>query len=127
PGARRFDVACGLGARPDGLLRSSCTLCACKAPACSNSCSVIAMDTILVVNAGSSRVKFPVFSVEGEGTPRPLIKGQMDGIGSRPRLRASGPTGDPMADRAYPIEAVASVPAAIAGAGGRARHGTSVH
>ena len=65
------------------------------------------MDTILVVNAGSSSVKFQVFSVEGEGKLRRQIKGQMDGIGSRPRLRASGPTGDPMADRAYPIEAVA--------------------
>ena len=65
------------------------------------------MDTILVVNAGSSSVKFQVFAVEGEGGLRRQIKGQMDGIGSRPRLRASGPTGDPMADRAYPIEAVA--------------------
>ena len=41
----------------------------------------------------------------------------MDGIGSRPRLRASGADGDPMADRAYPIEAVADVPAAMAIAG----------
>jgi hypothetical protein len=31
-------------------------------------CRVIAMDTILVVNAGSSSVKFQVFSVEGEGS-----------------------------------------------------------
>ena len=50
---------------------------------------VIAMDTILVVNAGSSSVKFQVFAVEGEGRLRRQIKGQMDGIGSRPRLRAS--------------------------------------
>ena len=78
---------------------------------------VIAMDTILVVNAGSSSVKFQVFTVEGEGGLRRQIKGQMDGIGSRPRLRASGPTGDPLADRAYPIEAVADVPAAMAVAG----------
>ena len=56
------------------------------------------MDTILVVNAGSSSVKFQVFAVEGEGRLRRQIKGQMDGIGSRPRLRASGPTGDPLAD-----------------------------
>ena len=76
--------------------------------------SVIAMDTILVVNAGSSSVKFQIFAVEGEGALRRQIKGQMDGIGSRPRLRASGPTGDPMADRTYPSEAVADVPAAMA-------------
>lgn len=75
------------------------------------------MDTILVVNAGSSSVKFQVFSIEGEGGLRRQIKGQIDGIGSRPRLRASGPGGNPLADRAYPIEAVADVPAAMVMAG----------
>jgi acetate kinase len=76
------------------------------------------MDTILVVNAGSSSVKFQVFSVEGEGKLRRLIKGQMDGIGSRPRLRASGADNDAMADRVYPIEAVPDLPAAMGIAGG---------
>jgi acetate kinase len=75
------------------------------------------MDSILVINAGSSSVKFQVFAVEGEGRLRRLIKGQMDGIGSRPRLRASGADGDPMADRAYPIEAIPDVPAAMEVAG----------
>jgi acetate kinase len=75
------------------------------------------MDTILVVNAGSSSVKFQVYSVEGEGKLRRQIKGQIDGIGSRPRLRASGANGDPLADRAYPIEAIADVPAAMRIAG----------
>ena len=101
-------------------------LCRCTAPACANDCRVIAMDTILVVNAGSSSVKFQVFAIEGEGRLRRQIKGQMDGIGSRPRLRASGATGDPLADRAYPIEAVPDVPAAMDGrrrlAAGRASH-----
>jgi acetate kinase len=72
------------------------------------------MDTILVVNAGSSSVKFQIFSVEGEGKLQRQIKGQMDGIGSRPRLRASGANGDPLADRAYPIESVSDIPAALA-------------
>jgi acetate kinase len=71
------------------------------------------MDTILVVNAGSSSVKFQVFAVDGDGGLRRQIKGQMDGIGSRPRLRATDATGDTMADRAYPIEAVPDVPAAL--------------
>jgi acetate kinase len=75
------------------------------------------MDTILVVNAGSSSVKFQVFSVEGEGKLQRQIKGQMDGIGSRPRLRASGANGVSLADRAYPIEGVPDVPAALATAG----------
>jgi acetate kinase len=75
------------------------------------------MDTILVVNAGSSSVKFQIFSVEGEGKVRRQVKGQMDGIGSRPRLRATGVDGDPLADRAYPIESVMDVPAALGTAG----------
>ena len=79
---------------------------------------MIAMDTILVVNAGSSSVKFQIFSVEGQGKLRRLIKGQMDGIGSRPRLRANGADSDPLADRVYPIESVPDVPAAMGIAGG---------
>jgi acetate kinase len=75
------------------------------------------MDTILVVNAGSSSVKFQVFSVENEGALRRQVKGQMDGIGSRPRLRASGASGDPIADRAYPIDRVPDVPGAMGIAG----------
>ena len=73
---------------------ASCAVAALYADArrrqCANRRRVIAMDTILVVNAGSSSVKFQIFAVEGEGTLRRQIKGQMDGIGSRPRLRASG-------------------------------------
>ena len=46
------------------------------------------MDTILVVNAGSSSVKFQIFAFEAIGGLKRLIKGQMDGIGTRPRLRA---------------------------------------
>jgi acetate kinase len=75
------------------------------------------MDTILVVNAGSSSVKFQVFEVDGDGRLRRQIKGQMDGIGSRPRLHATGPNGDPLAERAYPIENVPDVPAALTVAG----------
>ena len=71
------------------------------------------MDTILVVNAGSSSVKFQVFGVDRDGRLRRQIKGQMDGIGSRPRLRATDAIGDVMADRAYPVEAVPDVPTAL--------------
>jgi acetate kinase len=85
------------------------------------------MDTILVVNAGSSSVKFQVFAIEGEGRLRRQIKGQVDGIGSRPRLRASDANGDAMADRAYPIEAVADVPAAMGLAGEWLREELRIH
>ncbi len=76
------------------------------------------MDTILVVNAGSSSVKFQVFGVDGDGRLHRQIKGQMDGIGSRPRLRATDAGGGTLADRAYPIEAVPDVSAALMLAGG---------
>jgi acetate kinase len=79
---------------------------------------VTAMDTILVVNAGSSSVKFQVFAVDRDGRLQREVKGQVDGIGSRPRLRASGAAGDTLADRAYPIESVPDVPAALMQAGG---------
>ena len=71
------------------------------------------MDTILVVNAGSSSVKFQVFALDGDGRLHREIKGQMDGIGSRPRLRATGVAGDVLADRAYPIESFLDVTAAL--------------
>jgi acetate kinase len=74
---------------------------------------VTIMDTILVVNAGSSSVKFQVFAVDSDGRLRRQVRGQMDGIGSRPRLRATDTGGDALADRVYPIESVPDVPAAL--------------
>ena len=50
------------------------------------------MDTILVVNAGSSSVKFQVFGIEA-GDLKRRIKGQVDGIGTRPQLQASDADG----------------------------------
>lgn len=75
------------------------------------------MDTILVVNAGSSSVKFQVFAVHGDGRPERQIKGQVDGIGGRPRLRATNAAGEKLADRVFPIENVRDVPAALQVAG----------
>ncbi len=75
------------------------------------------MDTILVANAGSSSVKFQVFSVEGDGALKRQVRGQVDGIGSRPRLRATGADRAVLLDRIYEIEAVRDVPAALAAAG----------
>ena len=46
------------------------------------------MNAILVVNAGSSSLKFQVFATNETNGLRPLIKGQMEGIGMRPRLHA---------------------------------------
>lgn len=49
---------------------------------------------LLVLNAGSSSMKFALFSVEG-GEPAALLSGQLDGIGTRsPRLTAKARTGE---------------------------------
>ena len=72
------------------------------------------MDTILVVNAGSSSVKFQIFAVDAAGQPARALKGQIDGIGTHPRLRASDPDGKSLVDRGFAPEQVASVPAAFA-------------
>src|SRR5262245_29196644 len=75
------------------------------------------MDTILVVNAGSSSVKFQVFRTDGDGGPARLIKGQVDGIGTRPRLRTESADKKPLIDQAYAPEQVGDVAAALATAG----------
>jgi acetate kinase len=72
------------------------------------------MDAILVVNAGSSSVKFQIFGVEEAGALRRLIKGQLDGIGTRPRLRADASDKSSLIDRTYASDKVPEVPAAIA-------------
>jgi acetate kinase len=71
------------------------------------------MDTILVVNAGSSSLKFQVYGTATGGQLERLIKGQMDGIGTMPRLRALGRNGRAIIDRTYRAEAVADLPTAM--------------
>jgi len=71
------------------------------------------MNTILVVNAGSSSVKFEVYGIADGGELKWLIKGQMDGIGARPRLRAAAVDGKSMIDRSFAADEVADLPAAM--------------
>lgn len=75
------------------------------------------MESILVVNAGSSSVKFQVFGLAASGDPQRLIKGQIDGIGTRPRLRAEARDGSQLIDKSYAPSEIEDVPAAIAAAG----------
>ncbi|MGE3147972.1 MAG: acetate/propionate family kinase [Pseudorhodoplanes sp.] len=75
------------------------------------------MDTILVVNAGSSSVKFKVFEVEAAQSLRQLINGQIDGIGVRPRLKASGASDEKLIDRSYDAKDVPDVATAMRTAG----------
>jgi acetate kinase len=74
------------------------------------------VDAILVVNAGSSSLKFQIFEIVGKELER-RIRGQIDGIGARPRLRAATASGEVLVDRSYEQAAMRDLPAAIAEAG----------
>jgi acetate kinase len=78
---------------------------------------VTGMYTILVANAGSSSVKFQLFEVGQRGDLKRLIKGQIDGIGTRPRLLATAADGTVLKDRTYPPEDVPDVSIALHKAG----------
>lgn len=84
------------------------------------------MDTILVVNAGSSSVKFQVFAVARGVEPERQIKGQIDGIGVRPRLRASAANGDTLIDRDLDAGEVSTVGDALEAAGAWLRDACSI-
>ncbi|HXW28469.1 MAG TPA: acetate kinase, partial [Xanthobacteraceae bacterium] len=75
------------------------------------------MDTILVVNAGSSSLKFQVFGTGGAHALTCLTKGQIDGVGVRPRLRAEGADKRPLIDETFPPGEIPDLPAAIHTAG----------
>src|SRR6516162_4638644 len=75
------------------------------------------MGTTLVVNAGSSSVKFQVFDADEGNELKRLIKGQMSGIGTRPRLQAEAADKTFLIDQSYAPERVADVATALAVAG----------
>jgi len=74
------------------------------------------MDTILVVNAGSSSLKFQAFAVGGSDLTC-VLKGQIDGVGTRPRLRAQGDDKSVLIDETYAPERIPDLPTAITTAG----------
>lgn len=69
------------------------------------------MDIILVVNAGSSSLKFEVFAIEGGLSL--LMKGQMEGIGSAPHLLIKAADGAVLADEGHDPSDVPDLPAAM--------------
>ena len=71
------------------------------------------MDAILIINAGSSSLKFQLFAVRGDCLEC-RVRGQVDGIGVRPRLRAADGDGAGMVDRSFEPAQVPDLPAAIA-------------
>jgi acetate kinase len=70
-------------------------------------------DTILVVNAGSSSIKFSVYSIGGASDLSLTLKGQVDGIGTRPRLRASDTGGRPLVNQTFPAAEIPDVAVAM--------------
>jgi acetate kinase len=71
------------------------------------------MDVVLVINSGSSSVKFQVFRVEDSVRLELLIKGQMSGVGVKPRLRAENGEGQALVDQSFGPQEIADVGAAI--------------
>jgi acetate kinase len=59
-------------------------------------------ETVLVLNAGSSSLKFALYAGEGD-EPTALCRGQVEGIGSAPRLTANGADGALLAGQSWEV------------------------
>src|SRR5262245_9086544 len=70
-------------------------------------------DTILVVNAGSSSIKFQLFEVDAGDQLQRRLKGQIEGIGVKPRLAAKDAKGEILVDKTWTPAEAADVPAAL--------------
>jgi acetate kinase len=70
-------------------------------------------ETILVLNAGSSSIKFQLFAVVARGGLERRMRGQVEGIGTRPRLMAKGIKGETLVDETWPAREVSHVPMAL--------------
>jgi acetate kinase len=75
------------------------------------------MDAILVVNAGSSSLKFQAFATLDEKRLNLLVKGQVDGVGTRPRMRAENAAGKKLVETTYTAQEIPDLPGAIQRAG----------
>ena len=70
-------------------------------------------ETILVLNSGSSSIKFQLFALSGPNRLERRIKGQIEGIGARPRLLAKGSGEGSLVDETWPAAQVATIPAGL--------------
>jgi|RhiMetdeSRZDD1v2_1073273.scaffolds.fasta_scaffold210734_2 acetate kinase len=70
-------------------------------------------ETILVINAGSSSIKFQLFAVAGDDKLERRMRGQIEGIGGRPRLLARDVDGRTLIEASYSAADVGDVPAAL--------------
>jgi acetate kinase len=69
-------------------------------------------ETILVVNAGSSSIKFQLFDVGAYDQLKRRLRGQIEGVGTRPRLVANV-KGGTLVEETWPKADVSDVPAAL--------------
>jgi acetate kinase len=69
--------------------------------------------SILVVNAGSSSLKFSLFRLGGSESLQLAARGQIDGVGTRPRMSAKDALGETLVERDYSVAEVGGVPDAI--------------
>ena len=69
-------------------------------------------DAILVVNAGSSSLKFQIFEIIGSSLSR-LQRGQIEGIGVRPELSVKDGEGRSLSDRIWLVHEVPDLLSAI--------------
>ena len=74
-------------------------------------------NALLVVNAGSSSIKFSVYAIDDRRGLVLSSKGQMDGIGTRPRLRVRGGDGTSLLEHEFGAGEVADVTEAMARVG----------
>ena len=71
------------------------------------------MDAILVINAGSSSLKFQVFSIAEANNLRRMMKGQVDGIATQPRMRVTSFDKSVLIDQSYAPGDISDLPAAM--------------
>jgi acetate kinase len=78
-------------------------------------------ESILVVNAGSSSLKFQIFQIGTDRTLTRRVKGAVDGIATRPRLAVKDAAGATLFDEEHPASEVRDLPSALALAQNRLR------
>ena len=71
------------------------------------------VETLLVVNAGSSSIKFQLFDLVGGDRLQLAFKGQLEGIGTKPHLAAKDAGGTVLIDETYPPHEAADLDAAL--------------
>lgn len=70
-------------------------------------------ETILVVNAGSSSIKFELFAIGYRDELDRRLKGQIEGIGTHPRLSAEDADGASVIDETWSTDEVGELPEAL--------------